>query len=86
MPVIGIDLGTSNTCVGVVLNGRPQVILDDKGRSTLPSVMAVNRRGQFFVGHLAKAQMSINPEGTIHSAKRLLGQKFSAPNVQHLIP
>ena len=84
MPVIGIDLGTSNTCVGVVINGKPQVILDEKGRATLPSVMAVNRRGQFFVGHLAKAQMSLNPEGTIHSAKRLLGQKYSSANVQRL--
>lgn len=86
MPVIGIDLGTSNTCVGVVLDGRPQVILDEKGRSTLPSVMALNRRGQFFVGHLAKAQMSINPTGTVHSAKRLLGQKYSGRDVQRLIP
>ena len=86
MSVIGIDLGTSNTCVGVVINGRPQVILDEKKRSTLPSVMALNRRGQFFVGHLAKAQMSINPQGTIHSAKRLLGQRFSDRDVQRLIP
>ncbi|MBQ8037520.1 MAG: Hsp70 family protein, partial [Proteobacteria bacterium] len=73
MPVIGIDLGTSNTCVAVVKNGVPQVILDDKGRSTLPSVMSLNKKGQFFIGYLAKAQMSVQPERTVHSAKRLLG-------------
>ena len=84
MPVIGIDLGTSNTCAAVVTNGRPQVILDEKGRSTLPSVMSLNRKGQFYVGHMAKAQMAVQPERTVHSAKRLLGQQFESINVQHL--
>lgn len=86
MPVIGIDLGTSNTCAAVVTNGRPQVILDEKGRSTLPSVMSLNRKGQFYVGHMAKAQMAVQPERTVHSAKRLLGQQFESINVQHLMP
>jgi len=86
MAVIGIDLGTSNTCVAVVVGGRPQVILDEKRRSTMPSVMSLNRKGQFFVGHLAKAQMSIHPELTIHSAKRLVGQRFDSEAVQRLLP
>ncbi len=86
MPVIGIDLGTSNTCAAVVQNGVPRVILDEKGRSTLPSVMSLNRKGQFFVGHMAKAQMAVQPEKTIHSVKRLLGQRFDSINVQHLMP
>ena len=68
MPVIGIDLGTSNTCVAVVHNGQPQVILDEKGRATLPSVMSLNRKDQFYVGYMAKAQMAVQPERTIHSA------------------
>ncbi|MBR4985287.1 MAG: Hsp70 family protein, partial [Proteobacteria bacterium] len=86
MPVIGIDLGTSNTCVAVVKNGVPQVILDDKGRSTLPSVMSLNKKGQFFIGYLAKAQMTVQPERTVHSAKRLLGQRFDSADVQRILP
>ena len=86
MTVIGIDLGTSNTCIAVVRNGSPSVILDDKGRATLPSIMSLNRKGQFFVGYMAKAQMAVQPERTIHSAKRLLGQRFDAPDVQRLLP
>ena len=86
MPLIGIDLGTSNTCVAVVHNGQPQVILDEKGRATLPSVMSLNRKDQFYVGYMAKAQMAVQPERTIHSAKRLLGQRFDSQSVQHLLP
>ena len=86
MPVIGIDLGTSNTCVAVVKNGMPQVILDDKGRATLPSVMSLNKKGQFFIGYLAKAQMAVQPERTVHSAKRLLGQRYDSIEVQHILP
>ena len=86
MPVIGIDLGTSNTCAAIVQNGVPQVILDEKGRSTLPSVMSLTRKGQFFIGYMAKAQMAIQPEKTIHSAKRLLGQRFDSSDVQKLLP
>ena len=86
MPVIGIDLGTSNTCVAVVMDGQPQVILDDRSRSTMPSVMALTRNGQFIVGHMARAQLAVSPETTIHSAKRFIGQKFEDPTVQAIIP
>ncbi len=86
MPVIGIDLGTSNTCAAVVIDGKPRVILDEKGRATLPSVMSINRKGQFYIGYMAKAQMAVQPERTAHSAKRLLGQRFDSPDVQHLLP
>ena len=79
---LGIDLGTSNTCVSVMVDGDPRVVTDDRGRSTTPSVMSLNREGKFMVGHVAKAQMITNPYGTIHSAKRLIGQKFSSNNVQ----
>lgn len=85
MTVIGIDLGTSNTCAAVVLDGQPQVIMDNKSHATMPSVMALTRRGQFIVGHMARAQLAVAPETTIHSAKRLLGQPFDSPNVQQAI-
>ena len=83
--VVGIDLGTSNTCVSVVLDGEPRIVTDERGRSTTPSVLALNRDGKFLVGHLAKAQMVTNPYGTICSAKRLIGQKFSSNNVQQAL-
>lgn len=86
MAVVGIDLGTSNSCIAVLIDAQPQVVLDERGRSTTPSVVSINRQKQFFVGHLAKAQMSVNPSSTVHSAKRFLGQKFNAPNVQELLP
>lgn len=85
MTVIGIDLGTSNTCAAVVLDGQPQVIMDDKSHATMPSVMALTRRGQFIVGHMARAQLAVSPETTIHSAKRLIGQVFDSPDVQYAI-
>ena len=85
MTVIGIDLGTSNTCAAVVLDGQPQVIMDDKSHTTMPSVMALTRRGQFIVGHMARAQLAVTPETTIHSAKRLIGQVFDSPSVQYAI-
>ena len=85
MTVIGIDLGTSNTCAAVVLDGQPQVIMDDKSHATVPSVMALTRRGQFIVGHMARAQLAVTPETTIHSAKRLIGQVFDSPDVQYAI-
>lgn len=86
MPVLGIDLGTSNTCAAVIRDGVPQIILDETGRSTIPSVMSLNRDGQFFVGQMAKAQMATQPYLSVHSAKRLIGQKFSSDNVQKTLP
>ncbi|MFA5623519.1 MAG: Hsp70 family protein [Bradymonadales bacterium] len=86
MPVLGIDLGTSNTCAAVVKGGAVQIILDETGHSTMPSVMSLNREGRFFVGHLAKAQMATQPYLSVHSSKRLLGQKFSSDNVQKTLP
>ena len=51
-PVLGIDLGTSNTCVAIMLDGEPRVVTDERGRSTTPSVLALNRDGKFLVGHV----------------------------------
>ncbi|MDX9720067.1 MAG: Hsp70 family protein [Myxococcota bacterium] len=82
---LGIDLGTSNTCVAIMLDGEPRVVTDERNRSTTPSVMSIDREGKFYVGHVARAQMITNPYGTIHSAKRLIGQKFSSNNVQRAI-
>lgn len=84
-PVLGIDLGTSNTCVAVMLDGQPRVVTDERGRSTTPSVLSLNRNNKFIVGHVAKAQLISNPFGTIHSAKRLLGQPFRSPDVQRAL-
>ncbi len=84
-PVLGIDLGTSNTCVAFVEGDDVKVVTDERGRRVTPSVMTLNNRGEIIVGHFAKAQQVTNPNGTIYSAKRLLGQPFSAHEVQQTL-
>ncbi len=75
-PVIGIDLGTSNTCVATVLHGEVKAIPDERGRTVMPSVVTQNKHGRFVVGHFARAQQLTNPYETIFSVKRLLGQQY----------
>ena len=83
-PIVGIDLGTTNTCVAHVRNRIPKVVPTDKGSSTLPSVVALSERGEFLVGVAAKDQMVTNPRNTIYGAKRLIGRKFHSRVVQEL--
>ncbi len=77
--IIGIDLGTTNSCVAVMEGGAPKVIHSAEGRNVIPSVVDPIKN---IVGDVAKRQMVINPKSTIFSVKRLMGRKFSDPSVQ----
>lgn len=79
--VIGIDLGTSNSCVAIIENGRPVVILDEEGRNTIPSIYAINAVNEPLVGYVAKEQQQNNRTNTIFAVKRLIGRKFNTPEV-----
>ena len=74
--VIGIDLGTSNSCVAVVEAGEPKVITNSEGSRTTPSIVGFAKDGERLVGQAAKRQAITNPENTIFSAKRLIGRKY----------
>ena len=74
---VGIDLGTTNSCLSVMEAGRPVIIsASDTGRNTTPSVVAFTKDGKRLVGVLAKRQAVTNPENTIFSAKRFIGHKY----------
>jgi len=80
--VIGIDLGTTNSCAAFAHDGRATVLASKQGYRTLPSVVAYDAQGRLLVGHAAKAQMVVNPRNTVYGAKRLVGRPFSSPTVQ----
>ena len=81
---IGIDLGTSNSVVSAVLDGRPQVLLDAEGRGVHPSVVAFGFAHSVVVGHAARQQLTYAPENTVYSVKRLIGRRFNSTEVEHL--
>ncbi len=83
--VIGIDLGTTNSCVAVLENGQPTVIPNAGGYKTTPSMFAITPDGKRLVGHLAKRQAITNSKHTIFASKRLIGRRFDAPEVQRSI-
>ena len=83
-PVLGIDLGTTNTCVAYVRNKIARVVPSDKGSLILPSVVAVSEKGDLLVGNVAKDQMVVNPRNTIYGAKRLIGRKYNSKVVQDI--
>jgi len=83
--VIGIDLGTTNSCVAVLENGQPSVIPNAGGYKTTPSMFAITQDGKRLVGHLAKRQAITNSKGTVSAAKRLIGRRFDSPEVQKSI-
>ncbi len=80
--IVGIDLGTTNSVVAVMEGGEPVVIPTAEGSRLLPSVVAITKTGERLVGQVAKRQAITNPENTIFSIKRLMGRKFSDPQVQ----
>ena len=82
--VIGIDLGTTNSCVAVVENGTPVVIPNRGGYKTTPSMVAVTESGKRLVGHIAKRQAITNAEHTVYAAKRFIGRKWSSPQVAQM--
>jgi molecular chaperone DnaK len=79
--VIGIDLGTTNSCVAVMEAGEPTVIANVEGGRTTPSVLAFSKTGERLVGQVAKRQAVTNPDSTIYSIKRLMGRKFDDTEV-----
>jgi molecular chaperone DnaK len=75
--IIGIDLGTTNSCVSIMENGETKVLVNAEGGRTTPSVVAFTKDGERLVGQVAKRQAVTNPENTIYSAKRFIGRKFN---------
>jgi len=80
--VIGIDLGTTNSCVAVMEAGEPKVIENAEGARTTPSIVAINKNGERYIGQVAKRQAVTNPDNTIFSIKRLIGRRYDDPEVE----
>ncbi len=81
--IIGIDLGTTNSCVAVMEGGDPVVIANAEGSRTTPSMVAFTDSGERLVGQTAKRQAVTNPENTVFAVKRLIGRKYSSPEIQN---
>jgi len=80
--VIGIDLGTTNSCVAIMSGGDPVVIANAEGNRTTPSVVGFTEKGERLVGQIAKRQAITNPENTVYSIKRLIGRKYESKEVR----
>ena len=80
--IIGIDLGTTNSCVAVMEGGSPKVLENKEGARTTPSIVAISKNNERLVGQLAKRQSVTNPENTIYSVKRLIGRRYEDAEVQ----
>ncbi|NEP63782.1 MAG: Hsp70 family protein, partial [Symploca sp. SIO2G7] len=74
--VIGIDLGTTNSCVAVLEGGKPEVITNTEGGRTMPSIVGFAKNGERLVGQLAKRQAVTNAENTVYSIKRFIGRRW----------
>lgn len=81
--IIGIDLGTTNSAVAVVRAGKPEILENEEGNRTTPSIVALSKANERLVGLLGKRQSVTNPKNTISSVKRLIGRKFSDPEVEN---
>jgi len=80
--IIGIDLGTTNSCVAVMEGGEARIITNAEGARTTPSMVAITQKGERPVGQIAKRQAITNPEHTVFGVKRLIGRKYDSPEVQ----
>ncbi|EGY28491.1 Molecular chaperone [Candidatus Regiella insecticola 5.15] len=80
--IIGIDLGTTNSCVAVMEGTQAKVIENQEGDRTTPSIIAYTNEGETLVGQPAKRQAVTNPKNTLHAIKRLIGRKFEDQEVQ----
>jgi molecular chaperone DnaK len=80
--IIGIDLGTTNSCVSIMEGGEAKVINNAEGGRTTPSIVAVSEKGERMVGQIAKRQAITNPENTVFGVKRLIGRKYDSAEVQ----
>jgi molecular chaperone DnaK len=83
-PVIGIDLGTVNSCVATVENERPRVITSSEGYETIPSVLFLDKEDRIFVGHKATERMILEPDSAVYGSKRFLGRPFASREVKTL--
>lgn len=81
--ILGIDLGTTNSAMAIIEGGEPRVLENHEGNRTTPSIVALSKANERLAGLLAKRQAVVNPKNTIFSVKRLIGRKFSDPEVQH---
>src|SRR3989338_9127163 len=87
--ILGIDLGTTNSSMAVVEIGQPRILENKEGMRTTPSVVAMGKNGERYVGVTAKRQAVTNPANTIYSEKQVISRSFSNPAVQrnkHLLP
>lgn len=83
--IVGIDLGTTNTAVAVIQEGRPRVIEDDRGYKVLPSVVSSRGEGRYIVGQAAHNLILTHPDRTVYATKRLIGRRFDSPEVQRAL-
>ena len=83
--IIGIDLGTTNSCVAVMENGQPKVIENSEGARTTPSIVAYMEDGEILTGAPAKRQAVTNPRNTLYAVKRLIGRRFEDAEVQRAV-
>jgi molecular chaperone DnaK len=83
-PIIGIDLGTTNSCAAFAKGDKPAVLKSREGYNTVPSILALNARGKLIVGHPARAQLLTNPRLTVYGAKRLVGRAYASEVVQQI--
>ena len=80
--ILGIDLGTTNSCVAIMEGQMPHVVANSEGSRTTPSIIARTENGQTLAGQIAKRQAVTNPEGTLYAVKRLIGRKFDSEEIQ----
>jgi molecular chaperone DnaK len=79
---IGIDLGTTNSCVAIMEGSKPKILENAEGKRTTPSIVSFSEDGERLVGEPAKRQAMTNPENTIYSAKRLIGRQYTDGTMQ----